>query len=61
MSTIGGRGGQSTGSGTDHHSGWREILSGETVTIAARKQMVVFIELINDGTLEVEGDLIIED
>lgn len=50
-----------TGSTTDHHCGWENILSSETVTIAARKQMVVYGEFILDGILNIDGSLILED
>ena len=45
---------------TDHHAGWDEIQSGETVVIVARKQMHVFGELLisGTGTLEIDGTLV---
>ncbi len=55
--TAGGGG----GSGTDHHASWEEIVSAATVTIDAYKQMVVLGPFILDGTLLIEGSLIVED
>jgi hypothetical protein len=49
------------GQGTDHHSGWKKILDGQTVLVAENKQMVVFGTLENDGSLHVDGELILED
>lgn len=49
-----------TGSGEDHHSGWFEIVVAQTVNIAARKQMVVFGTFVMDGTLNIDGQLILE-
>lgn len=46
-------------SGVDYHAGIDEIILGETITIAARKQMHVHGEFINDGTLIIDGKLII--
>ncbi len=41
----------------DIHSGIKEIIDGEEITIKSRKQMIVFGELKLDGTLNLEGDL----
>lgn len=46
--------------GTDHHSGWENIAAGQTITIEANKQMVVFGVFINDGILNIDGQLILE-
>lgn len=51
----------SGGSSTDHHASWRVISSSQSVTIDASKQMIVFGEFLQDGTLLIEGDLILED
>lgn len=48
------------GSGTDHHASWFNIQVGETVTIASRKQMIVFGDFTQDGTLNIDGTLILE-
>ena len=48
-------------SGTDHHASWQEIITSQEVTIAERKQMIVFGVFINDGVLNVDGTLIVED
>lgn len=44
----------------DNHAGWDNIISAQVVEITARKQMVVFDELILDGELRIEGKLVIE-
>lgn len=44
----------------DYHCGWREIVIGQEVTVVERKQMAVFQGLILDGTILVEGELILE-
>lgn len=44
----------------DHHSGWDEILPATVVVVKERKQMVVFDELKLDGSLFVDGKLVIE-
>ena len=49
-----------TETGTDHHSGWDEIISGQEVEITSRKQMVIFDELKLDGELRIEGKLVVE-
>lgn len=49
------------GSSTDHHASWKEIQTSQTVTVSQYKQMIVFGEFIQDGTLYVDGDLILED
>lgn len=41
----------------DIHSGLYDIQSTDTITVEARKQMVIFEELILDGTLVVNGKL----
>lgn len=46
---------------TDHQSGWKKILEGETVTVVENKQMVVFGGHENDGELYLDGELILED
>lgn len=45
----------------DFHSGYFEILIGQVVLISARKQMSVFGTFLLDGTIFVEGQLILED
>lgn len=60
MTTIS-SGGTGSGGGQDHHSGWQEIQSGQIVTVSAYKQMVVFGDFNHDGTIYVEGSLILED
>lgn len=62
MTVISSRGGSTgSGSGDDHHSSWAIITVGQTVTITANKQSVVFGDFVMDGTLLLEGDLILED
>lgn len=51
----------SGGSSTDHQSGWKKILEGETVTVVENKQMVVFGPFENDGDLQLDGELILEE
>lgn len=46
---------------TDQHSSWEYIAATQTVTVAQYKQMVVFGDLLNDGELQVEGTLVIEE
>jgi len=46
--------------GTDHHSGFYEIVFGIVVIIALHKQMAVFGDVHVDGTLVIEGQLILE-
>lgn len=58
ISTGDGGGGSTTDN--DHHSSWYEITSSETVTVAERKQSVVFGELIIDGVQNVDGILLLE-
>lgn len=48
------------GGGTDFHSGYYEIQNAQTVTIEEFKQSVTFGTLVNDGTLNVDGQLILE-
>ena len=45
--------------GTDHHSGFKTIDTGETFTIKDNKQMTNWNKLTNNGTLKIEGDLIL--
>jgi len=45
---------------TDHHSGFYEIEAGQTVTIEENKQMTNWNNLLIDGTLIIEGDLILK-
>ena len=45
--------------GTDHHSGFKTIDTGETFTIKHNKQMTNWNKLTNNGTLKIEGDLIL--
>jgi hypothetical protein len=45
--------------GTDHHSGFKTINSGQTVTIKENKQMTNWNKLTNNGTLDINGDLIL--
>ena len=45
---------------TDHHSGFYEIEVGQTVTIEENKQMTNWNNLLIDGTLIIEGDLILK-
>lgn len=46
--------------GTDHHSGYSTIPSGTTVTIVENKQSLTFGDLIIEGILIIEGQLIQE-
>ena len=50
-------GGTST---TDHHSGYKIIASSSTVTIDSNKQMINYGIFTIDGTLIVDGDLILQ-
>ena len=45
--------------GTDHHSGFKTINTGQTVEIKTNKQMTNFNKLTNNGTLDINGDLIL--
>jgi len=45
---------------TDHHSGFYKIEAGQTVTIEENKQMTNWNNLLIDGTLIIEGDLILK-
>ena len=45
---------------TDHHSGFYEIEAGQTVTIEENKQMTNWNNLLIDGTLIIDGDLILK-
>lgn len=45
---------------TDYHSGFKTIDVDETYTIQVNKQMANFTLLDNEGTLNIEGDLILE-
>jgi len=45
--------------GTDHHSGFKEIETGQTVEIKENKQMTNWNKLTNNGTLDINGDLIL--
>lgn len=45
---------------TDHHSGWYYIPAMQTVTVAENKQMVVFGTFTYDGTVNIDGQLILE-
>lgn len=45
---------------TDHHSGYNEIISSENITIESRKQMINYGGLKVDGTLNIQGDLILK-
>ena len=45
--------------GTDHHSGFKKIDTGETFTIKENKQMTNWNKLTNNGTLKINGDLIL--
>lgn len=45
--------------GTDHHSGFKNIETGQTVTIKEDKQMTNWNKLTNNGTLDINGDLIL--
>lgn len=45
--------------GTDQHSGFKTIETGETVTIEENKQMTNWNKLTNNGTLKIDGDLIL--
>lgn len=45
---------------TDHHSGWREIVSGQLETVVARKEMRVRGFIKNFGTLQVFGTLVVD-
>ena len=43
----------------DHHSGFNNIKLGQTVLISQDKQMTNWNKLTNNGTLKIEGDLIL--
>ena len=45
--------------GTDHHSGLKTIETTEVFTIAENKQMTNWNKLTNNGTLKIDGDLIL--
>ena len=45
--------------GTDHHSGFKTINTGQTVEIKTNKQMTNWNKLTNNGTLDINGDLIL--
>jgi len=45
---------------TDHHSGFYEIEVGQTVTIEENKQMTNWNKLIIDGTLILNGQIILK-
>ena len=45
--------------GTDHQSGFKTIDAGETYTIKENKQMTNWNKLTNNGTLKIDGDLIL--
>lgn len=45
---------------TDHHSGWEIIVLNSTEKIAMNKQMVCFGAFTVDGTLIIDGALILE-
>lgn len=47
-------------SGADHHSGYYEIVASSTITIAEYKQSVTFGVLTLEGSLLVDGQLIME-
>jgi hypothetical protein len=51
--------GKGSGTGTDHHSGWSFIASGETVTVAQNKNMIVYQEIEIQGDLDIEGEVIV--
>ena len=44
----------------DHHSGFKQIDTGQTVTIETNKQMTNWNKLTNNGTLIIDGDLILK-
>jgi len=46
---------------SDHHAGWDYIPSTQTVIVAQYKQMVVFGDFLNDGEIQIEGTLVIEE
>ena len=46
--------------GNDYHSGYSKINSGDTVTIEENKQMTNWNKLEIDGTLIIEGELILK-
>ncbi len=45
---------------TDHHSGFYEIEAGQTVTIEENKQMTNWNNLSINGTIIIDGDLILK-
>ena len=49
-----------TSSSTDHHAGWHDIISGQTVEISERKQMRIKGTLQNAGILVNRGILVID-
>ena len=44
----------------DYHSGYKEISTYQTIRIAENKQMINYNNLTNNGTLIVDGDLILQ-
>lgn len=50
----------SVGFSEDHHSGYNTINTNETVVISSRKQMTNWNKLTINGTLDVQGDLILK-
>lgn len=47
-------------SGRDHHCGYSAIVAGRTVFISENKQSLTFGDLVIEGILIIEGDLIQE-
>ena len=51
---------QASATGEDHHSGWDNIISGQTVTVSSRKQMRVSGDLQNSGILINNGIVVVD-
>ena len=51
---------QESSTGDDFHSGWFDVITGQTVTIAERKQMRVSGYLQNCGTIINNGILVVD-
>ena len=53
-------GSSSSGSSSDNHSGYYEIISSNVVEITLYKQSVSFGTLTLEGELQIDGQLIVE-
>lgn len=49
-----------SGGGSGHHAGYFNVGSSQTVTVDTEKQMTVFFQLVTDGELIIDGQLILE-